>query len=124
MYPCGVSTDDSAPRPPNRGGAPRRREPPRPTRRADRNAAARRALADTLRTLRERVEPRLSQEELAYLAQLDRGYVGQLERARRWPTLESCWYILRALGVSWSEFGAALDAHAALRADPDPRREG
>jgi transcriptional regulator with XRE-family HTH domain len=59
-----------------------------------------------------------SQERLANACGYDRAYVGQLERGERWPTVEAIWYVLHALGAEWTEFGAAMQAEAALRAAP------
>lgn len=51
----------------------------------------------------------LSQEALAAKAGFHRTYVGQLERGERQPTILSLTPLLDTLGVSWSEFGKALD---------------
>lgn len=57
-----------------------------------------------------RRERGLSQEALAARAGLDRTYIGLIERGERNPTLQATSRILGALGVTWREFGARLDA--------------
>ena len=86
----------------------------------NRNPAARRAVGVVLRTLRE--SKGLSQEELGHLADLDRSFVGMLERGERMPTLESVWQLLHALGTSWAEFGRRLDQEPAFSQPPLTRR--
>lgn len=49
-----------------------------------------------------RVRARISQEELAVSAQLNRNYIGMLERGERQPTLETILQIAEALNVSAS----------------------
>lgn len=56
------------------------------------------AFGKVLRELRERAK--LSQEELADAADLDRTYVSMLERAKRQPTLETLFRIAAALKVA------------------------
>jgi transcriptional regulator with XRE-family HTH domain len=51
----------------------------------------------------------LSQEQLADLAELDRTYLGGIERAKRRPTFLALERLLAALDIGWSEFGAELD---------------
>lgn len=70
--------------------------------------AARVSLGQVMRTFRQRRA--LSQEELADRAGVHRTYVGQVERGERNPSFESLDRLLRALGVSWAQFGAAVDA--------------
>jgi transcriptional regulator with XRE-family HTH domain len=67
----------------------------------------RRAFADTVRVLRLRIG--VSQENLAYLAGVDRGYMGGLEREKHTPTLESIYRLLPALGISFVEFATEFD---------------
>lgn len=50
-----------------------------------------------------------SQEELAGRAKLDRTYISGLERGRHNPSFQTLSRVLAVLGVSWAEFGAALD---------------
>lgn len=52
----------------------------------------------------------LSQEFLASRAGLDRTYIGLVERGKRKPTIDATSRMLSVLGVSWTEFGAALDS--------------
>lgn len=66
-----------------------------------------RVLGSTLRQFRK--QRGLSQDHLANLAGVDRAYVGGIERAERHPTWEVIERLLAVLGVSWSEFGRALD---------------
>lgn len=60
-------------------------------------AEARRSFGKRLRKLRR--ERDLSQEELGFLAELDRNYVGGIERGERNPTLVNICRIAGALGV-------------------------
>ncbi len=69
-----------------------------------------------LRELRQARE--LTQEALAFEAKFDRTYIGQVERAEKSPTFEMLWRLLDALGVSWTDFGRALDAQPAIRRGP------
>lgn len=57
----------------------------------------------------------LSQERLADLAELDRTYLGGIERARRRPTFNGLERLLAALDVGWAEFGAEPDKAAKRR---------
>ena len=57
----------------------------------------------------------LSQERLADLAELDRTYLGGIERAKRRPTFNALERLLAALDVGWTEFGAELDKAAKRR---------
>ena len=66
------------------------------------------ALGSVLREFRE--QRGLTQIDLAARAKIHRNYIGQLERGEKSPTVHSLGRLLRALGVSWAEFGAALDA--------------
>lgn len=56
-----------------------------------------------------RVQRGLSQEQVAAKAKMHRNYVGGVERGEKSPTMKSVGRILAALGVSWSDLGAALD---------------
>lgn len=56
-----------------------------------------------------RVERGLTQEQLAARARMHRNYVGGVERGEKSPTLKSVGRMLAVLGVTWTEFGAALD---------------
>ena len=58
-----------------------------------------------------RVKKRLSQEALADLAGIHRTYLGGVERGERNPSFQSLGRILNALGISWQDFGEALDQH-------------
>lgn len=82
----------------------------------NRNPAGRRALGLVLRELRQ--ARGLTQEALAHAADFDRTYVGQIERAEKSPTFEMLWRVLDALGVSWTEFGRALDGQPAIQRGP------
>jgi len=50
-----------------------------------------------------------SQEKLAYLAGLDRTYIGGIEQGRRNPTLSSLSSIANALGISLSKLLQGVD---------------
>ncbi|PLS30313.1 DNA-binding protein [Bifidobacterium margollesii] len=43
---------------------------------------------------------RISQERLALLAEIDRSYVGQIERGEKSPTLDKIWQLSDALHVT------------------------
>jgi transcriptional regulator with XRE-family HTH domain len=57
-----------------------------------------------------RARLKISQERLALLADVDRTYVGKVERAILNPTLYRINRLLHAAGISWQDFGATLDA--------------
>ena len=61
-----------------------------------------------LRNLRGRVG--LSQEKLAQACEIDRGYLGQLERGNHSPTLETIYRLLPPLEVNLSEFAKEYEA--------------
>lgn len=86
-----------------RRGLPRRspRRPDGPT--------ARRALGTVLRALREAHPDEPSQERVGEWADLHRNYVGSAERGQRNVAFEALSRWLVALGVSWADFGAAVD---------------
>lgn len=88
----------------------------------NRHPAGRRALGLVLRQLRE--ERQLTQEALAYAAGFDRTYIGQVERAEKSPTFEMLWRTLAALGVTWTDFGHALDANLVIRRGPEAKARG
>jgi transcriptional regulator with XRE-family HTH domain len=64
-------------------------------------------MATVLRGYRERL--RLSQEDLAHRADVDRTYVGKMERGLLNPTFVRIARLLGAMGITWREFGEALD---------------
>jgi transcriptional regulator with XRE-family HTH domain len=70
-------------------------------------------LAAVLRAFRERSG--LSQERLAQRANIDRTYVGSVERGQRNPTMMVVDRLLTEMEVTWAEFGAALDREARRR---------
>lgn len=90
----------------------------------NRNPDGRKALGDVMRALRKKDPRDLSQERLGELADIDRTYVGSIEQGRRNPSFEQLWQILHVLGVSWTEFGRALDAEPPLRRPPVTRSSG
>jgi transcriptional regulator with XRE-family HTH domain len=59
-------------------------------------------IGEPLRKLRK--QRHLSQEELAYYSNLDRKYIGNLERNTQNPTLETIIKLATALGMKPSEF--------------------
>lgn len=65
-------------------------------------------LGRVLRAYRE-ADPGLTQEQLASVAGVTKNYLADVERGARNPTYLVLGRILRALSVSWGEFGAALD---------------
>jgi transcriptional regulator with XRE-family HTH domain len=75
--------------------------------RSPERAQLRRAFADTVRILRARVG--LSQEKLALVSGVDRGYMGGLEREKHTPTLESIYRLLPALGINFVEFATEFE---------------
>ena len=79
----------------------------------NRDEGARRALGSVIRRLRE--ERGLSQNALAELSGAGRTYVGSVDRGERNPSYENLWQLISAMGVTWAEFGAALDQEPALR---------
>jgi transcriptional regulator with XRE-family HTH domain len=87
-------------------------------------------LGRTLRSIRE--EANVSQERLAERASVARTYIGRIERGEMNPTLVTVGRILRAVGVTWKEFGEILDrefaaaneSRGAGRARRPPGRRG
>ncbi|MBS3857574.1 helix-turn-helix domain-containing protein [Providencia manganoxydans] len=65
------------------------------------------AFATVLRELRS--QKKLSQENLAFLSELDRTYISLLERGKRQPTLTSLFSISKALDMTLVEFTTALE---------------
>jgi transcriptional regulator with XRE-family HTH domain len=61
-----------------------------------------------LREYRERLG--LSQERIGFRASLHRNYISDAERGRRNISITALGQWLRALDISWEEFGAAMDA--------------
>jgi transcriptional regulator with XRE-family HTH domain len=74
----------------------------------------------------------ISQEALARLIEVDRTYVAKIERGILNPTIYRLNRLLSAMGVTWEEFGRALDHELALvsgnrgagRARRPPGRKG
>jgi len=87
----------------------------------NRNPAVRLALGSILRSFREGRD--LSQEALANAADIDRTYVGSVERGDRNVSFENLWMLLHALGVSWSDLGRELDRHPAFHKAPVTRSQ-
>ncbi|HEY0780319.1 MAG TPA: helix-turn-helix transcriptional regulator [Gemmatirosa sp.] len=84
--------------------------------------AARRALGAVLRRLREAHPDAPSQERVGEWADLHRNYVGSAERGERNVAFEALTRWLAALGVTWAEFGAAVDLALATAASiPAPQ---
>jgi transcriptional regulator with XRE-family HTH domain len=87
----------------------------------NRNPEARRALGEVLRAFRMRCG--ISQQELGFAADVDRTYVGAVERGEQNVSFENLWQLLHALGVTWEELGRALDALPPLQERPRTRRD-
>ena len=64
-------------------------------------------LGKELKKARESAE--LTQEQLAFAAQVDRSYISQLERDLKSPTLDMLFRLCEALGVSASELVARVE---------------
>jgi transcriptional regulator with XRE-family HTH domain len=77
-------------------------------------------IAKTVRTLRQRTG--VSQETLAWSADVDRNYLGKVERRKLSPTIVTLDRVLTILDVSWAQFGAALDAELAADSGRVQRR--
>lgn len=65
-------------------------------------------LGEELRTAR--VESGLTQEELAFEAEISRNYVSLLELNQKSPTLDVLFQICKALGISAAELIARVEA--------------
>ena len=87
----------------------------------NRNPEGRRALGAVLREFRE--TRGFSQEALGLEADVDRTYVGAVERGEQNVSFENLWQLLHALGVGWAELGRALDTRPELRERPRTRRD-
>jgi transcriptional regulator with XRE-family HTH domain len=66
-----------------------------------------RAFSQSIRELRHQAG--IAQEDLAYAAGIDRGYMSKLERGVHSPGLPLIYRMLLALGVTFTEFAVALD---------------
>ena len=64
-------------------------------------------LGDELRTAREAAG--MTQEELAFAAELDRTYISQLERDKKSPTIDVLFRLCDAMGVRLSELIARVE---------------
>ncbi len=84
----------------------------------NRGDAAREALGRVLRDLRR--SRGISQDALARASEAGRTFIGSVDRGERNPSFEHLLRTLRALGVTWGELGAALDAEPATRVAPIP----
>jgi len=73
--------------------------------------AIRRAVGATIRIRRDSLE--IPQERLAYDSDVDRSYLGQIERGLHTPTLETIHKLLPRLQMKFSEF--ALEYETILR---------
>lgn len=67
-------------------------------------------LGEVVRSCRERTEG-LTQERVAQMAGITKNYVSDVERGRRNPTYIVLSRIVRALDMSWEDFGAMVDRH-------------
>ncbi len=65
-----------------------------------------RIVGETIREKRKKAQ--LSQEQLAEKADLNRNYIGEIERAEKKITLETLWKIAKALGVRVRDLVAEL----------------
>lgn len=65
----------------------------------------------------------LSQQALALEADVDRTYVGAVERGEQNVSFENLWQLVAALQITWADLGAALDAEPPLRERPRTRRD-
>lgn len=77
-------------------------------------------VASLLREYRRQIG--ISQERLAHLAEVDRTYVGKVERGTMNPTIYRMNRLLSAAGIAWRDFGDALDTRLAERPPHSPGR--
>jgi transcriptional regulator with XRE-family HTH domain len=89
--------------------------------RVNRNPDGRRALGAVLRSFRK--ARGLSQQALGFAADVDRTYVGAVERGEQNLSFEGLWQLIHALEVSWEGLGRALDQQSALRRRPRSRSD-
>ena len=75
---------------------------------AEQRSTAHAAYGLAIRQLR--LEQRISQERLAYLAGLDRTYVSGIERGERNPSLSNLLKLAAALGVKFSEVAVRAES--------------
>ncbi|HEY9471086.1 MAG TPA: helix-turn-helix transcriptional regulator [Propionibacteriaceae bacterium] len=87
------------------------------------NLEGRRALGSIIRAFREADRRSLSQERFAEIADIDRTYYAGIERGEGNPTFEMLWTIVSTFGLTWQEFGRALDHDALLSQRPPLRRQ-
>lgn len=65
-------------------------------------------LGEELRSAREAAK--MTQEQLAYEAEIDRTYISELENNKKSPTLDVLLRLCRALGVKASEIVARIES--------------
>jgi transcriptional regulator with XRE-family HTH domain len=70
-------------------------------------AQIRKVFGKTVRSLRLKVG--LAQEQLALESQINRGYLGGLERGLHTPTLDTVYRLLGPLGITLTEFSAEFE---------------
>jgi len=87
------------------------------------NTNGRLALGSIIREFREGDQRSLSQERFAEIADIDRTYYASIERGEGNPSFEMLWTIVSVLGVTWQEFGRALDEDPVLRRRPAGRSQ-
>ena len=87
------------------------------------NTNGRLALGSIIREFREQDQRALSQERFAEIADIDRTYYASIERGEGNPSFEMLWTIVSVLGVTWQEFGRALDEDPVLRRRPAGRSQ-
>lgn len=83
------------------------------TRRPPRNPLTARTVGAAIRQFRDAAA--ISQEQLAADAGVHRTFVGLVENGHRDASVGNIGRVLSALGISWAEFGVALDRLAANR---------
>jgi transcriptional regulator with XRE-family HTH domain len=71
--------------------------------------ALRKAFGEALRELR--LSRKISQEDLAAEANLNRSFLSGLEAGKHEPGLLTLWRLKRALNVSLSQFARAIEKH-------------
>ncbi|MDR6397891.1 helix-turn-helix domain-containing protein [Herbaspirillum seropedicae] len=71
-----------------------------------------------------RLSQRLSQEELAFRAGVDRAFLSRVERGERSPSFDTLFSLSRALGISLTQLSQNIESRLGLLNEKDYPRQG
>lgn len=86
------------------------------------NEGACEVLGNVLRDFR--LSQRLSQEELAFRAGVDRAFLSRVERGERSPSFDTLFSLSRALGISLTQLSQNIESRLGLLNEKDHPRQG